>query len=41
MCNVRSCPFVTGIPLPFVSQGGSSLITPLLGLGIQLRHRHL
>jgi rod shape determining protein RodA len=34
---------VTGIPLPFVSQGGSSLITLLVGLGIlesiALRHR--
>jgi len=25
---------VTGIPLPFVSQGGSSLITLFIGLGI-------
>ena len=40
--NVGLLP-VTGIPLPFVSQGGSSLITLFLGLGILqsilLRHR--
>ena len=34
---------VTGIPLPFVSQGGSSLITLFVGLGILqsilVRHR--
>jgi rod shape determining protein RodA len=36
---------VTGIPLPFVSQGGSSLITLFIGLGILqsilIRHRPL
>jgi len=40
--NVGMLP-VTGIPLPFVSQGGSSLITLFVGLGILqsvvLRHR--
>jgi rod shape determining protein RodA len=40
--NVGLVP-VTGIPLPFVSQGGSSLITLFIGLGILesilLRHR--
>ena len=34
---------VTGLPLPFVSQGGSSLVTLFLGLGIiqsiVMRHR--
>jgi rod shape determining protein RodA len=42
--NIRLVP-VTGIPLPFVSQGGSSLITlfAALGLleGIVLRHRQI
>ena len=42
--NIRLVP-VTGIPLPFVSQGGSSLITlfAALGLleGIVLRHRRI
>ncbi|OGO49340.1 MAG: hypothetical protein A2148_00045 [Chloroflexi bacterium RBG_16_68_14] len=40
--NVGLLP-VTGIPLPFVSQGGSSLITLFIGLGVLqsvlLRHR--
>lgn len=40
--NVGLLP-VTGIPLPFVSQGGSSLITLFIGIGIMqsivLRHR--
>jgi rod shape determining protein RodA len=42
--NVGLMP-VTGIPLPFVSQGGSSLITLFIGLGILqsilIRHRPL
>ncbi len=42
--NIGMLP-VTGIPLPFVSQGGSSLITFFIGLGIMqsilLRHRRL
>jgi len=42
--NIRIVP-VTGIPLPFVSQGGSSLLMlfAALGLleGIVLRHRKL
>ncbi|MEX1253252.1 MAG: rod shape-determining protein RodA [Dehalococcoidia bacterium] len=42
--NVRLLP-VTGIPLPFISQGGSSLITLFVGLGILesilIRHRRL
>jgi rod shape determining protein RodA len=36
---------VTGIPLPFVSHGGSSLVTLLLGLGlaqsVAMRHRKI
>ena len=36
---------VTGIPLPFVSSGGSSLITMLMGIGlaesISLRQRKI
>ncbi|HXF51941.1 MAG TPA: FtsW/RodA/SpoVE family cell cycle protein [Dehalococcoidia bacterium] len=31
--NVRIFP-VTGIPLPFISQGGSSLITMCIALGL-------
>ena len=31
--NIRLLP-VTGIPLPFISQGGSSLISLFLGIGI-------
>jgi rod shape determining protein RodA len=42
--NIRLVP-VTGIPLPFVSQGGSSLITLFVALGILegivLRHRQI
>lgn len=42
--NTRLLP-VTGIPLPFISQGGSSLMTILLSLGIVqsivLRHKRL
>ena len=42
--NLRIIP-VTGIPLPFVSQGGSSLITLFVALGILesivVRHRQI
>jgi len=42
--NVHLLP-VTGIPLPFVSHGGSSLVTLLLGLGlaqsVAMRHRKI
>jgi rod shape determining protein RodA len=36
---------VTGVPLPFVSYGGSSLVTLMLGVGlvesVALRHKKL
>jgi len=42
--NIRLLP-VTGIPLPFISQGGSSLIMLFVGLGllqsVLLRHRQI
>ena len=42
--NIRLVP-VTGIPLPFVSQGGSSLVMLFAALGILegivLRHRQI
>jgi rod shape determining protein RodA len=42
--NLRIIP-VTGIPLPFVSQGGSSLLTLFVALGILesivVRHRQI
>jgi len=42
--NLRLLP-VTGIPLPFISDGGSSLVTLLLGLGlaqsVAMRHRKI
>ncbi len=36
--NIRLLP-VTGIPLPFISQGGSSLVTLFIGLGLLLSIR--
>ena len=42
--NLRIMP-VTGIPLPFISYGGSSLLTTLLGIGlaesVALRHKKI
>lgn len=42
--NLRIMP-VTGIPLPFISYGGSSLLTTLLGIGlaesVMLRHKKI
>jgi rod shape determining protein RodA len=36
---------VTGLPLPFVSYGGSSLVTLMIGMGlvesVAVRHRKL
>jgi rod shape determining protein RodA len=36
---------VTGLPLPFVSAGGSFMVTTLIAIGllqsISLRHRHI
>ena len=31
---------ITGIPLPFVTHGGASLISMALGLGILAEHQH-
>ena len=42
--NIRLFP-VTGIPLPFISQGGSSLITVFIAIGLLesviVRHRQV
>ncbi len=42
--NIRLFP-VTGIPLPFISQGGSSLITVFIAIGliesVLMRHKQI